>query len=437
MATMNETIVALSSGGLPSGVAVLRLSGTMATVAIRTLAGSVPPERRASLRVLKDHDGQIIDRGIVVFFPGPDSVTGEDLAEFHLHGGKAVVAACLAALTALPDVRLAQPGEFTRRSFINGRIDLTEAEGLADLLAAETEGQRRQAVMQAGGETRALYEGWMKRLTFCRAMLEADFDFADEDDVSDDVAADVSREISDLLAEMRGYVSHAHQGEIFRNGFSVAIAGVPNAGKSSLMNALARRDVAIVSDIPGTTRDLIEVSLDLRGIPVRLIDTAGLRDSPDRIEQLGMDRAREALSHAGLVLHLVPSDDAMELTLNDLANEAPVLKVRSKSDLGTAQDGELAISTRTGEGLDELVERIAQIAAEAAGDPSQLVPVHTRQRDIIGQAILVLSDCQDDLPLEIYAEVLRSASERLGALTGQRGVEDMLDVIFSQFCIGK
>lgn len=433
----DETIAALSSGALPAGIAVLRVSGPAARLAMETLAGGVPEARRASLRTFRTADGRAIDRGLLLFFPAPHSVSGEDLAEFHIHGGRAVAAAMLQALTTLPAIRLAGPGEFTRRAFENGRIDLTEAEGLADLLAAETEGQRAQALAQAEGGLRVVADGWMRRLLRARALIEAAFDFSDEGDVDDDVAASVSGEVAVLAAEMRASLSAARRGEIWRDGFHVVIAGAPNAGKSSLLNALAEREVAIVSPIPGTTRDVVETRLDLGGIPVRLSDTAGLRASDDVVEAIGIERARKALTDADLVLHLVaPGDepDAVEAA-------APVLRLRTKADLG--QEGspakfDLAVSTRTDEGLAALIDRILAAARGAAGDPALVVPARLRHREIIAGTLAFL-DGYDPVsqPPEVAAETLRLAADRLGALTGRTGVEDLLGVIFGEFCIGK
>lgn len=459
-----ETIVALSSGALPCGVAVLRMSGPACRMALETLAGSVPEPRRASYRRIRGLAGETIDRGIVIFFPGPNSVTGEDLAEFHLHGGRAVVSACLEALTSLQGVRLAEAGEFTRRAFENGRIDLTEAEGLGDLLSAETEGQRRVALAQSGGALRTVYEGWMKRLTHARAMIEASFDFADEGDVGEGIADFVAADLHDLLNDMGTYLSGARRGEILREGYRVAIAGPPNAGKSSLMNALAQRDVAIVSDIPGTTRDVLEVTLDLGGLPVRFSDTAGLRETSDAIEAIGVERAHKAIEAADLVLLM---DDGRQTHGGDPETSAMfhvkqrsspsagqedgeqnyplVLILRSKSDLiGTDQGGgagqwDLALSSATGDGMEELISRIAALAGEAAGTASDTIPIQARHRDIIRDARSLLEDFfrAEDAPLEIRAELLRAANNRLSALTGRVGVEELLGVIFSQFCIGK
>jgi tRNA modification GTPase len=432
-----DTIVAVSSGSLPAGIAVLRISGPKAIAIVNRHVTRLPEPRHAGLRTIRDVDGAIVDRGLVILFPGPDSVTGEDLVELHLHGGKAVVAACLEALTGHPGVRLAEAGEFTRRAFVNGRIDLTEAEGLADLLAAETEFQRKLAITQTGGAMRQACEGWMRRLTHIRAMLEADFDFSDEDDVADDVAAGVSREIIALRAELQAALANARRREILKDGFKVAIVGAPNAGKSSLLNCLAERDVAIVSDIPGTTRDRIEVTLDLGGLAVRLIDTAGLRETADPIERLGIERAIDAARQADLVLHLCPVGETAD-TFDAGSDGPPTWIVTTKADMSTEALSGLAVSVRSGAGIDRLVERVRSLASEAAGSPEGGIPTRSRHRDAIGMAVGYLGECDvETLPPEVAAELLRMASDALGRIVGKRDVEDLLDVIFSQFCIGK
>ncbi|KQT42915.1 tRNA modification GTPase TrmE [Aureimonas sp. Leaf454] len=432
---MSETIVALSSGALPAGIAVVRISGPATRDALQRVAGPLPLTRRASLRWIRNGGGEPIDRGLVLFFEGPTTVTGEDLGELHLHGGRAVVGACLETLTSLPGIRLAQAGEFTRRAFENGRIDLTEAEGLAELLSAETRSQHRQALAQSGGSLRRLYEGWMAQLVRARALLEASFDFSDEGDVASDVADAVRPALTGLVAEMDRHLAGARRGEILRDGFRVVIAGRPNAGKSSLLNALADRDVAIVSDRPGTTRDLIDVTLDLGGLPVRLTDTAGLRESEDSLETEGIARAQAAMAQADLVLLL--SDGEASPDISDVPDRR-VLPVRSKRDLFPAPDGMLAISTRTGEGLDDLIAAIGTAASNAVGDPAELVPTRVRHREIVAASRSRLAAVLVDAPPdEIFAEELRTVAERLGALTGRTGVEDLLDVIFSEFCIGK
>lgn len=433
-----ETIVALSSGPPPAGIAVLRVSGPAVRPLLDAMAGGVPEPRRAVLRTLRDLAGEVVDRGLVLFFPGRASVTGEDLAELHLHGGRAVIAAALGALAAFPGVRLAEAGEFTRRAFVNGRIDLTEAEGLADLLGAETDAQRRRALAQAGGAHRTLYEGWARRLLQARALLEADFDFSDEDDVSDEVALSVWSNIGALGAEIRAHLSGAERGEILRDGFRVAIVGAPNAGKSSLLNALARREAAIVSPVAGTTRDLVEVTLDLGGVPVRLVDTAGLRETADPVETIGVERALAAAGEADLVLLLLPSDEAQDdMTHVKRVSSERSLIVRSKSDLAEPQDG-MSVSVYSGDGLAELIETLAQEAKNAAGDVTELVPTRERHRLRLASVLAILDEADlTSLPPEIAAETLRRAGDELGHLTGRTGVEDILDLVFSQFCIGK
>ncbi len=447
---MEDTIVALSSGALPAGVAVVRVSGPAARRVVERLAGAVPEPRRASLRRIRDEAGALLDRGLVLFFPGPDSATGEDLAEFHLHGGRATVARFVEAATSLPGLRLAEAGEFTRRAFVNGRIDLTEAEGLSDLLAAETERQRRAALLQAEGGSRRLFEEWGTRLLHARALIEASFDFSDEGDVGEGVDAGVRAEVAALAAEIDAHLRGAARGEILRDGFRVAIAGAPNAGKSSLLNALARREVAIVTPVPGTTRDVLEVTLDLAGLPVRLFDTAGLRETADPVEAIGIARAREAVERADLVLWLDAADGAeteaaaaalLHVKQGATGAPRPGLRVRSKADLaGAPPEGahDLAISVRTGAGLDALLAVLAARADAAAGAADAL-PLQARHRAALVETRRALADfarAPDMLP-EVAAEILRDAADRLGRLTGRTDVEDLLGVIFSRFCIGK
>jgi tRNA modification GTPase len=330
-----DTIVALASGRPPAAIAVIRLSGPAAASCLEALSGRVPPPRRASLtRFRNPRSGEILDEGIALFLPGPASPTGEDGAEFHVHGGRAVVAAMLAALTALPGVRLAEPGEFTRRAFYAGRMDLAAVEGLADLVAADTEVQRRQALAQASGVLGARVGGWRNRILAARALAEASLDFADEDDVAADALEQARAEASALRDEIAAALVASTGGERLREGFRVVVLGPPNAGKSSLVNALARREVAIVTEEAGTTRDLIEVHLDLRGFPVVVTDTAGLREAAGRVEAEGIRRARSRAEEADLVLWLSPAD-APEAPPHDLPM-APMIVVRTKADLFTA-----------------------------------------------------------------------------------------------------
>ncbi|OJU86366.1 MAG: tRNA uridine-5-carboxymethylaminomethyl(34) synthesis GTPase MnmE, partial [Shinella sp. 65-6] len=307
MSSATDTIFALSSGGLPSGVAVIRLSGLQSREVVARMCGTVPAPRHAALRSIRDRNGDVLDEGIVLFFPGPHSFTGEDSAELQIHGGRATVKAVLAALAEFEGMRAAEAGEFSRRAFLNGRMDLVEVEGLADLIAAETEIQRRLAAEQASGGLSRLYDSWAKRLTHARAMIEAELDFADEDDVPGSVASQIWDDMHALQQDILNHLADARVGEIARDGLKVVIAGPANAGKSSLLNYLAKRDIAIVTDIPGTTRDVLHVDLDISGFAVRLYDTAGLRETEDIVEQEGIRRTWLSMAEAHLVLLL--SDD--------------------------------------------------------------------------------------------------------------------------------
>ena len=432
-----DTIFAVSSGGLPSGVAVIRLSGPQAGDAMTRLAGSLPPPRRAVLRHLRDKDGTALDRALVLFLPSPASVTGEDCAEFHVHGGRAVVAAVLRALGAMPGLRQAEAGEFTRRAFVNGRIDLTGAEGLADLIGAETEAQRRLALDNAEGGQRALYAAWRNRLLHARAMIEAELDFADEADVPGAVSERIWADMHTLCGELDAHIDGFRAAEIVRDGFRVVLVGAPNAGKSSLLNALARREVAIVTDVAGTTRDLVEVSLDLGGMKVLVIDTAGLRETQDKVERIGVERAVAAAGRADLVLELVAPDPS-GLPAIDGGWTAPTLRVATKSDLGSVMPGfDHAISVVTGEGLGALVAAIAVRAETATTWQGAAAPTRLRHVALLRETGNHLREALVPDALELRAEKLRLAGDSLGRITGAVDVEELLGVIFSQFCIGK
>jgi tRNA modification GTPase len=436
-----ETIFALSSGRLPSGVAVMRISGPQTRFVIETISGGLPEPRIAALRSFKDSDNSPIDRGLLLFFPAPASFTGEDCAELHLHGGKAVVDAMITALYKFEGCRLAEAGEFTRRAFANGKFDLTVAEGLADLIAAETDGQRRLALQISSGTQATLYASWRTELIRARALIEAELDFADESDVPGSVSDQVWRSMRDLADRMDKHVADGKRGAMVRDGFRVVIVGAPNAGKSSLLNALAGRDVAIVSDEPGTTRDLIEIKLDLNGLPVLVTDTAGLRETEGKVERIGIDRAREQASVADLVITLTDLSNPVAPALDDVADNV-TLRLGTKCDLvlpSAAAKYDLVISTRTGEGLDDLLEALSKRAELAAGNLSDPLPTRRRHMELlvetdreIGAAIR-----EETAPLEVRAEYLRRASHSLGRITGDVDVEDILDVVFSQFCIGK
>lgn len=436
-----DTIFALSSGRLPSGVAVIRISGPQTRFVIETISGGLPDPRIAALRSFRDSENSPIDRGLALFFPAPASFTGEDCAEFHLHGGKAVVDAMITALYKFEGCRLAEAGEFTRRAFANGKFDLTVAEGLADLIAAETDGQRRLALQISSGAQATLYGSWRTELIRARALIEAELDFADESDVPGSVSDQVWRSMRDLADRMGKHVADGKRGAMVRDGFRVVIVGAPNAGKSSLLNALAGRDVAIVSDEPGTTRDLIEIKLDLNGLPVLVTDTAGLRETEGKVERIGIDRAREQASAADLVITLTDLSNPVAPALDDVADSV-TLRLGTKSDLASpsaAAKYDLVISTRTGEGLDDLLEALTKRAALAAGNLSDPLPTRRRHMELLTETIQEVTAAVYDeaAPLEVRAEYLRRASHSLGRITGDVDVEDILDVVFSQFCIGK
>jgi tRNA modification GTPase len=429
-----DTIYALSSGAVPAGVAVIRVSGPAAAEIVTALSGRWPAPRCAELCAFRrPADGALVDRGLALWFPGPASFTGEDLAEFQVHGGRAVVQAMFDSLAGL-GARLAEPGEFSRRAFLNGKLDLTAAEGLADLIAAETEVQRRQALVQARGGLATRAEAWREQLIGLRAEIEARLDFSDEGDVPEALPPAFWDAVAGLRDEMRQMLRSAAAGERVREGFRVAILGRPNAGKSSLLNAIARRDVAIVTAEAGTTRDVLEVPLDLGGYPVLLFDTAGLREADSEAEREGVRRASRTAEAADLLLWLDDSC-APGRPLTPLP-ERPVWRVRTKIDLGGAiGDADMAISVVSGHGLDQLVTRLQQSAAAAMGRGDALV-TRQRQREAITQAVQALEGA-DAAPEELAADLLRQAGEAIGRLTGRIDVEDVLDRLFGEFCIGK
>lgn len=428
-----DTIFAPASGAGRAAITVLRLSGPGCADALRQIAGRLPRPRFATLCRLRDAADQILDRALVLWFPGPDSATGEDAAELHLHGSRAVLAAVSARLLEI-GVRLAQPGEFTRRAFLNHRMDLLEAEGLADLIDAETEAQRRQAQQQMDGALSRLYTGWGHQLRRLLAHQEALIDFPDEG-LPASVEAALVEETAALLHDMRGHLADAHRGERVRDGVIIAVTGPPNVGKSSLVNALAARDVAIVSSLPGTTRDVIEVRLDLNGVPVTLIDTAGLRETADPVEAEGVRRARARAAQADIVLQVIDAT-APPRAQDRVANGATVLVLANKVDLAPSPAGTLPVSAMTGQGLDRLHARlVAEIAQRLDGAGPPLT--RARHRAAVAVAVQALAAAQQAALPELRAEDLRHAMAALGQVTGHVGVEDVLDTVFSSFCIGK
>ena len=440
----SDTIFALSSGAGKAGIAVIRVSGPRAGAAIQGLTGRpLPPARQAVLRALSDAQGDLIDRALVLWFPGPRSETGEDMAEFHVHGGRAVIASLLAALARDEATRLAETGEFDRRAFRNGKLDLTAVEGLADLVDAETAMQRRQALRQMDGALAAVYEGWRVRLLRASALVEAHIDFS-EDGVSDTAVGEALSHLADLAQALRAHLTEGHRGEAIREGIEIAILGAPNVGKSSLINALARRDAAIVTPIAGTTRDVIEVRLDLDGWPVLLSDTAGLRHSDDPIEIEGIQRARARAERAMLKLVVF---DATALPALDPASRALLdersLAVFNKVDLAKATPSQvewfpaLSVSALHGTEIDGIRSWISAELAKRVGRLESPVLTRERHRQALGDCLSAVEACVANQPSELLAENCRCAAFALGRITGSIGVEDLLDLIFKDFCIGK
>ncbi|GBD49273.1 tRNA modification GTPase TrmE [Methylopila sp. Yamaguchi] len=415
------------------------MSGPAAGLALDRIAGGRPAPRVAAFRALRHPGtGELLDRGLALWFPGPASATGEDAAELHLHGGRAVVAAVLEATLAVDGVRIAEPGEFTRRAFLAGKLDLAETEGLADLIDAETQGQRRQAIRQSEGALSAIVDGWRDRLIAAMALVEAGIDFSDEDDVPAAARVQARGEIAALAHDLDAALADT-RAERLREGFRIAIVGAPNAGKSSLLNALARREAAIVTDIPGTTRDVVEVHLDLDGYPVILADTAGLRATDDLVEREGVRRATARAADAELVLWMRESASPDEMLAPSTGGA--LWTIASKADLTSAAPewADWSISTHTGAGLDDLVAALGAAARDGLGG-DHVGLTRARHRDAIqaaGVEMRVALDHWETLPDEFLAERLRRAATELGRVAGRVGVEDVLDRLFASFCIGK
>jgi len=437
------TIFALSTAPGRAGIAVVRTSGPRSGDLVDTLAPPRPRKRSAALRRIRDpQTGETIDDGLVLWFGGPRSETGEDMAEFHLHGGPAIVKAMLALLAKQPGCRLAEPGEFSRRSFANGKLDLAQVEGLADLVSAETEAQRRQAYGQMRGALSELYEGWRAELIRASALAEAAIDFSDEEDVADNAFEVARNMVASLHRSISAHLDDGNRGEILRDGFRVVLAGAPNAGKSSLLNTLAQRDAAIVSEEAGTTRDVIEVRLDLDGLPVIVSDTAGIRAVPQgAIETEGIRRTLEHARGADLVLWL------RDASVNHDADAPPdlgateMIRVATKIDLPGAisPDTVLGISVKTGAGLADLTRIIAENARGRIGSGDTPAITRERYRQQLKRCMSALHKFmhEDKQVHELRAEDLREAAQALGRITGRVDVEDLLDEIFGRFCIGK
>lgn len=428
-----DTIFALASARGKAGVAVVRISGIRAHEAVAALAGDIPDPRRASLRVLKAGDGTRIDEAIVIVFEVGRSFTGEASAELHLHGSVAVVSAVLRELGDMSGLRLAEAGEFTRRALENERLDLAQVEGLSDLIEAETEAQRRQAVRVLAGDLGRKADGWRNRLIRAAALIEATIDFADEE-VPTDVSPEVIALVDTVLSELRTEAEGVRVAERIRDGFEVAIVGRPNVGKSTLLNALAGREAAITSEVAGTTRDVIEVRMDLQGLPVTFLDTAGLRETSDTVESIGVTRALDRARDADLRLFLL-GDAGEDLGLEPLPGDIVAV---GKSDLRSVTG--LAISGKTGAGLPELISRITETLSERAQGAG--VAIRERHRVAILRAIRALESAQVEVEhgsdrAELAAEDLRTAIRALDSLVGRVDVEDILDEIFASFCLGK
>ncbi|XP_034738212.1 tRNA modification GTPase GTPBP3, mitochondrial isoform X2 [Etheostoma cragini] len=475
-----ETIFALSSGHGRCGVAVVRASGPASATALRCMTGltrKLPPPRTALLRSITDPQSkEVLDRGLVFWFPAPHSFTGEDSMEFHIHGGPAVISAVLQALGSVPGMRPAEAGEFTRRAFQAGKLGLTEVEGLGDLIHAETEAQRRQALRQMSGELGRLYQDWTHKLKRCLAHVEAFIDFSEDELIEDGILNQVDRSVCDLQAEMERHLKDERRGERLRSGVQVVIAGATNAGKSSLLNTLCQRPAAIVSPIAGTTRDIVETALDIGGFPVLLSDTAGLRESPDLVEREGVRRARERVEEADLTLVVVdcadlPSDaqqaaaflqehlrrvlpnqeqpetvfpaDRFLLVLNktDMLHEEQKLKLDRELRQVSGLPPVCLISCHTNEGLQDFLTVLHSSVKTLCGDPLSGAPTLTqaRHRAHLQQCFAALAQYQRyrDIDLALAAEGVRLGLTSLGRITGRVGAEEILDIIFKDFCIGK
>ena len=440
----DQTIFALSSGRPPNAISVVRVSGSHAGTILGSLASKIPLPRMATRLLIRDANQQAIDDAVVLWFPGPKSATGEDVAEFHIHGGRAVLAALFAALSSFENTRAAEPGEFTRRAFENGKLDLTEAEGLDDLIHADTDRQRRQALRQLKGLLGDRVRSWRQQIIEASALIEAGIDFADEGDVPAELIAPALAKIKVLHDEITEVLAAQGRSERLRDGLVVAIAGPPNVGKSTLMNQLARREVAIVSPHAGTTRDVIEIQLDLDGYPVTVIDTAGIREAHDPVEQEGVRRARARAAEADLVLWLV-EDDSRDHAVD---GAAPVWMVRNKIDLNALKPHaagmgqtwgtpNFEISASRGDGVQTLIAALVVFAQDYFCSGEGGLISRARQRTLLRETAASLRRSMDGKGEELVAEDLRAAAHSLGRLLGRVDVEDILDKIFREFCIGK
>lgn len=439
-----ETIFALSSGSLPAGVAVIRLSGGQTRSLMQKFCGKTPPPRKMTYLPIKAENNEILDKALLVYFPAPHSFTGEDCAEFHLHGSRALVQRFMRELSLQKNCRPAEAGEFARRAFANGKMDLTEAEGLADLLAAETESQRKLAMQGASGILKKLYSGWRQRLIKARAMIEAELDFADEEGVEGALSAVLKQDLLQLRQEILAHIAQAETAEVLRDGLKIVLAGVPNSGKSSFINRLSGRSVALVTDEAGTTRDALEIRMILEDMPVLITDTAGLRQSDNKIEQMGVKTAAERIRDADLVLFLADMHTKTEKKADKTIlpkTKAAIWNIGNKLDLGSGSSEiwSIQLSAKSGQGWEEFMKKLQQFCREKQGEAAAILPARRRQLYLLQTAAAELAKAVGDktLPEEAQAEYLRYASDALGKITGEIDVENLLDVIFSEFCIGK
>ncbi len=424
-----DTIYALSSGRPPAAIAIIRISGAGAHAAASAIAGDLRPARQAAVRELRDPDsGGLLDEALVLRFYGPASSTGEDLVELHCHGGRAVVEAVLGAIGRLPGIRLADPGEFTRRAYENGRIDLTEAEGLADLIQAETESQRRAALLMAEGGLRNQVDDWQRRLVALSARAEAAIDYVDEDSVDGD--SGLVADCATLANELREWLVRP-RAEPLRDGIRVVLAGPPNSGKSSLLNALVGTERAIVTAVPGTTRDHIEVALSLSGVPLLLTDTAGLRAASEMVEQIGVERSRRLIETADILVWLGEPADAPDHTR--------AIRLHPRCDVPGRENapfGSTAVSSTTGEGIQKLVDQVVTVAKHLLPGEGDLA-LNRRQANCIIVAHNSLQTIENKGDVAVVAEAIRAARTAFERLTGRAGIEEVLDSLFGRFCLGK
>jgi tRNA modification GTPase len=441
MSAAEDTIFAMSSGSGRAGVAVVRISGPRADDLLLAVAGAPLPEpRKAALRKLRDPaSGEALDRGIVLRFPGAASFTGESSAELHVHGGRAVVRGILGALGGFPGVRLADPGEFARRAFDNGKLDLAQAEALADLIDADTAVQRRQALRESDGALGVVVARWRADLLTVRALIAAEIDFSDEGDVGDRAAAGIDSLLERIAGEMTSVLRGARRSRIIAEGLRVVIVGRPNSGKSTLLNALSGTEAAIVSEHAGTTRDVIAVTMDWDGYPVVLVDTAGLRDTDDPVERIGVARARREAERADVVMHLDEHGDWDAIGIGD--GPAELIRVRTKCDLASdeASDAYVPISARTGVGIDALRARVVQVFERLDGRHADAAVVTARQEQALARAV---EACRRALSLppqeiELRDHEVAACTTALEVLIGRIGVEEVLGSVFGRFCVGK